>query len=322
MTDQRGSPDGDGADEIVISSEGEDVVLVRRIDRRLEARAKSDRPWLRRIVGLLIIGAAFYYGWKILNRKSEEIIKFHAERNRQLLSQEQTLEAVAAATNRETPAPASEKPGPISTGPDLSLPVPLDAATVTTISECTKRVNAFRQIDLDPTKITNGEATIESIFSPVFNPDPARNATRSRRTVNLQNVRIRTKTGEELRLHAAPKTQTGRLYLKLFRVANDGLPEEIAFPAAIKDLDGQPLSETAVTRFLMLSENPGRALEVERHESWSYPEKAGAQVIWSGDRIYDMQVFMPDKFLACSRGDRAGQPTMNCKCVDRTENRP
>lgn len=290
-------------------------VIVRRIDRKLAAREKADYPWTRRFIGFAIILAAFYFGWKSLNRQSAEILRRKAE----MAAQKPPLSPLGE-------APANQpgtSPSPTQTAQDaavspLTLPAgaplmsaPLDIATVNTISECTKGVNAFRQLDLRRKKSENGETTLESVFEPALDTGNDR----AKRVVNLQNVRIRTKTGAEWRLHASPQSQTGELHLKLFRVANDGLPEEIPFPPAIKDLADAPLTDAAVTRFLTFSEN-GSPLEIERHEAWSYPGKAGAQVIWSDGQIFDIQVFMAEKFLACSRGVRSGKPTVNCKCVD------
>lgn len=293
-------------------SEEEEVVLQRRIDRRLEANAKSDFPWLRRIVGLAIIAAAFFYGWRMLNSQSAEIVKHRVQEvANQMPAPEPTPEPLAT-----PPSVNPSKNGmtaPIATELADLQPAKLDGSTLNTIVECTKGAHAFRLLDLDKQTIADGSASLESLFKPVLVPQSGV----AKRSVQLQNVRIRLKNGDELRLHAAPKTQSGQLHLKLFRVADDGLPEEFEFPDAIKDLKDQPLSDHAVTKFLQLSETPGRAIEVERHETWSFPEKAGAQVIWSNDQIYELQVFMRNKFMSCSHGVRAGVASMNCKCIDR-----
>ena len=292
----------------------EEVVVQRRIDRRLEP--KRDYPWLRRIVGFAIIGAAFFYGWRTLNRQSAEIVKYHAQNQAMLpkTSPSPLKQLSSQIGNDVSKTPnANGMTAPIATEYGVEVPAPLDGPTLNTISECTKGANPFRALDFDRESIARGNSTLESVFKPVFN------ASTARRTVQLQNVRIRTKTGDELRLHGAPQTQNGRLYIKLFKVLDDGLPAEADFPDQIKDLKDQPLSDDAISRFLQLSETPGRALEVERHEAWSYPEKTGAQVIWSGDRIFELQAFMREKYLACSRGMRAGAPTITCKCVDRSK---
>lgn len=287
----------------------EEEVLVRRIDRRLEP--KRDYPWLRRIIGFTIIASAFFFGWKSLNRQTDAILKYRAQN--QALHPQGTATPAPLKQDDTKKQNVSGMTAPIATEYGVDMPAPLDGPTLNTISECTKGANAFRNLNFDREKIASGDATLETVFTPVFVATKGQ----SKRTVQLQNVRIRTKTGEELRLHGSPQTQNGLLYLKLFKVLDDGLPAEADFPEAIKDLKDQPLSDYAISRFLLLSETPGRALEVERHEAWSYPEKAGAQVIWSGDRIFELQVFMRGKFLACSRGMKSNLPNISCKCVDR-----
>lgn len=289
-------------------AEDEEVVLVRRIDKRLAAREK-DFPWVRRVLGFSVIALAFYLGWTMLNRKSEEILRIHAQQKKE----EARRDANYAAAHPSPSASSEPILKPILNGRDLVPSVALDGPTVAAIAECTKGVNAFRQLDLDPAKAAKGEATLETVMAPAF----IESRGSARRTVNLQNIRIRAKNGEEWRLHASPKTQNGQLYLKLFRVASDGLPEEIPFPDSLKDLSESKLSDEAVQRFLQESNRPGEAIEIERHEAWSYPEKAGAQVILSDGKIFDLQVFMRDRFLACNRGSKAGEATISCKCVER-----
>lgn len=300
-----------------LGNDEEEIVLKRRIERRLEARSKWDMPWARRIVGAAIILAAFVYGWRTLNQQSKELIR---ARNEAKAREAQTANVVVGPSATPASAVPSEDgmTGPIGSDHEDTGPAKLDSATMTSISDCTKGANAFRLLDFNKKAIADGSSEIESVFKPVLVPQKDV----AQRSVQLQNVRIRTKSGEELRLHATPQGESGRLYFKLFRVANDGLPESIEFPDSIKDLKDQPLSDQAITRFLMLSETPGRALEVERHESWTFPDrsgrgKSGAQVIWSGDRIFELQVYLNRKFLTCSRGTRAGSAVMSCKCVER-----
>lgn len=280
-------------------------ILVRRIDKKLEEQNKGDLPWVRRIVGFLIIGAAFYFGWKMLDDRAQDLAKHTKPPGLSPVGESPGTTKSDSILDQSSPAMATlEEVTPLA-------PAPLDAATVTMISECTKGVNAFRMLDLDREKTTKGEATLESIFQPVF----LEKAGSVRRTKLLQNVRIRAKNGEEWRLHASPQKQNGALSLQLFRVANDGLPEKIQFPDELKDLENAPLTDEAVKRFLGEAQVPGRAIEIERHEAWSYPDRAGAQLIWSDDMIFDIQVFMRDRFLACNRGLKAGAPQVLCKCV-------
>lgn len=305
----------------------EDEIIVRRIDERLARRDQSDLPWLRRIVGASIIVGAFWYGWTELNRKSDEIVqRTKREAARKLIA---VPEGKSAAGVFSGISPESKLGQAVSTNvsanasevSDLAPPLEskpsvfLSPESLTTISKCTKGVPAFRRMDLGGA--TSGGSSLESVFKPVLTTASGR----ARRSVQLQNLRIRTKAGEELRLHASPKTQKGELYLSLFRVAKDGLPEEIPFPPEIADLSGQKVDDAKIAKFLSLSELPGRALAIERHEAWSFPENVGLQIISSDDQIYDLQAFMPNRFLACSRGLSAGLATVNCKCVERG-NRP
>lgn len=288
-----------------------DEVIVRRIDKRLAKRDETDLPWLRRIVGFAIIIGAFWYGWTMMNQKSAELI--------QQTKREAALSRVSPTTDTSKtsssliplPGPQDSKAPPEKSPPAVA--VLLDPQSLTTISECTKGVNAFRGLDLNASVAASGTASLESVLKPVL---VARKGL-VRRSIQLQNIRIKTKTGEELRLHAAPKTQGGDLYMSLFRVAGDGLPEEVPFPKELAELKEKKVDEASIAKFLTLSETPGHALAIERHEAWSFPEKNGLQIIFGDDLIYDLQVFMPDRFLACSRGVRADAPAVICKCVQR-----
>lgn len=287
---------------------GEDgPVFVRRLDRRLAKAREGDRPWLRRAVGLLVIVIAFYVGWRMMDRETDEIIR-HVKTQYHRPS-EPTGRVGGSDTSSTAPTPSVILKPAVESLPDL---VPLTGETLNQIADCTKGVNAFRRLALKTE--TTSPATLESVFFPVLVSEPGV----ARSTVNLQNVRMRSKNGEEWRLHAAPKTQDGKLHMKFFRVASDGLPEELPFPESLQDLADQPINEAAIARFLSLAATPGQAIEIERHEAWSFPETAGAQVIWSGSQIMDLQVFMKDRFLACARGSKAGEPQVICKCVDRS----
>lgn len=285
-------------------------VFVRRLEKRLAANEASDRPYLRKFIGFLIIIAAFYFGWKSLDRDAAEIKRRRAEN---------------VAVNEDTPVTApsatpqvklSSVPSKVASNPDIAEAIekaPLDSATIEVISDCTKGANAFRLLSLKPGKSAENPATLESVFKPVLEKSAGKN----RVSLQLQNVRIRAKNGEEWRLHASPNAASGKLSLKLFRVASDGLPEVIAWPKDLEDLASAPLTDDAVSRFLQHAAKPGRALEIERHEAWSYADGSGLQIIWADEHIFDIQAFTRDRFLACNRGERAGRPRVTCKCLNR-----
>ncbi len=301
-----------GHDAENITADDENApVFVRRLEKRLENARKGDRPWIRRIVGGLVILLTFYIGWRMLDAQREAIAAHLKKR----AAQEARMNGGTGSVTSTTPSAPVPTPAVILKPVVENTPVsvPLTAETLDQIAECTKGSNPFRQLHLKAD--AQNPATLESVFAPVLISE--RNGV-ARSSLNLQNVRMRVKGGEEWRLHAAPKTQNGALHMKLFRVAPDGLPEEIPFPPELADLADQPVNESAIARFLTLSVTPGQAIEIERHESWSFPEKAGAQVIWSGNQMFDLQVFMKEKFLACSRGAKAGEPQVICKCIDRS----
>ena len=52
---------------------GEEVVLKRRIEERIERLEKGDRPWLRKIIGWMIIVLSLATGWKLLTDRSQTI---------------------------------------------------------------------------------------------------------------------------------------------------------------------------------------------------------------------------------------------------------
>jgi hypothetical protein len=285
------------------SDNGEDVVLERRIDRRLRDLETGDRPWLRRFVGVSIILASVYFGWKMMGSRIDQV----REEVTRLKVQ------IPAPTPAPKPAVGLVESQAKNLTPGLSDLVSggalVDVQAATTISECTKGVDAFRLLNLDANAVSKGALTLEQTFSTVLKEERGR----VKRTTTLENIRIRTRDGRELRLHITPRDQKGRLFAQLFQVADDGLPEEIDFPAALAELKTNPVSNQMRLQFLQLADPPGVPIETERHESWSFADKSGVQLIVANDFIFDMQVFTKDRFLACARAN--GRSV--CKCVDK-----
>lgn len=285
------------------SENDDDVVIERRIDRRLRDLETSDRPWLRRFVGAMIIVASVYIGWKMMGYRVKEL----NEEVSRLKTQ------IPAPTPAPKPSEVLSVPGAKSETSGLAEGATggalVDVQAATTISECTKGVDAFRYLKLDAEAIAKGTLTLEQTFSSVLKEERGR----VKRTTTLENIRIRTRDGRELRLHITPRDQKGRLFAQLFQVADDGLPEEVEFPAALAQLKTNPISNESRLQFLQLSDPPGVPIETERHESWSFSDNSGVQLIVANDFIFDMQVFTKDRFLACVRAN--GKST--CKCIDK-----
>lgn len=259
-------------------------VIERRADRRRRLMEQADSPMLRRIVGGAIIAATLYYG--LFGTRSFE------RRN-----------------SRKAPGAeaADQLKQPVLTLPNLSLKptsTPIDniglyeklnqlsPETIATISDCTKGVDSLRLIDLKA-------ANLDQVFAPTLPKN---------RRLELQNVRIHVPSGKEWRLHANPEGQAGELRFKLFQVAQDGLPESIPFPPELHDLAGAKWTAEGVEQFKKL----GRLIEEESHEIYSFRDKTGIQMIRINGVILDMQIFMGERFLACSR-DRSRGVTI-CQC--------
>lgn len=260
-------------------------VIERRVDRRRRMMEQADSPTLRRIVGGAIIAATLYYG--LFGSRSFErrtVKKSSAEETSNQLKQPVlTLPNLSLSA---TPAPA-ESLGPVE---KVS---PLNAETIATISECTKGVDSLRLIDL---KATN----LDQILAPILS---------GKRRLELQNVRIQIPSGREWRLHSSPEGQAGELRFKLFQVAQDGLPESIPFPTELSALAGAAWSPEAVEQFKKL----GRVIEEENHEIYSFRDKTGIQMIRVNGAILDVQLFMGERFLACSRDRARGNTLCQCK---------
>lgn len=283
----------------------EEIVLERRIERRLRELETSDRPWLRRIVGSLIIVLSIYVGWKLMGSRIQHV----QEEVTRLRDQ------IPAPTPAPKPSDGLASPqGPtVAPAPELADLATggarLDVDAATTISECTNGVDAFRLLNLDAGQIAQGTLTLEQAFAPVLKEERGR----VKRTTTLENIRIRTRDGRELRLHVTPRDQKGRLFAQLFQVASDGLPEEVEFPTSLASLKTNPITNEMRLQFLQFADPPGVPVETERHESWSFADKSGVQLIVSNDFIFDMQVFTKDRFLACVRAN--GRSV--CKCIDK-----
>lgn len=282
---------------------GEDVVIDRRIDKRLRNLEATDRPWLRRIVGSLIILISAYAGWKMMGARTEEV-------KREMVRLQGQIPAPTPATSSSpTLNAASESKTQAFARAQVEGGALVDTEAANTISECTKGVDAFRNLKLDAASVATGQLSLEQVFSPVLREERGL----AKRVTSLENIHIRTRDGKELRLHITPRDQKGRLYAQLFRVADDGLPEEMDFPETLVDLKTNPITKDLRFKFLQLADPPGVPLETERHESWSFADKSGAQLIVANDFIFDMQVFTKDRFLACVRA----QGKSVCKCVDK-----
>jgi len=52
---------------------GEEVVLKRRIEERIEKLEHGDRPWLRKLIGWSVIIASLAAGWSLLDERSRTI---------------------------------------------------------------------------------------------------------------------------------------------------------------------------------------------------------------------------------------------------------
>ncbi len=276
----------------------EEVVLERRIERRLQEFESSDRPWTRRILGSLIILASGYAGWKMIGARTEEA-KVELARIKTQIPPPTAAQTGLEAKNSSTVVSADVASG--------GAQVDVTAANI--IAECTKGADAFRLLNLDANAIAQGTLTLEQAFSEVLKEDRGR----VKRTTSLENIRIRTRDGRELRLHITPRDQKGRLFAQLFQVAKDGLPEEIDFPESLADLKTKPVSSELRERFLQLADPPGVPIETERHEAWSFADKSGVQLIAANGFIFDMQVFTEGRFLACARAN--GKSV--CKCVEK-----
>lgn len=285
------------------SENDHDVVIERRIDRRLRELETGDRPWLRRFVGAFIILASVYFGWEMMGSRvdqvQEEVTRLKVQIPAPTPAPKPSVGLAESQTKNSEPGLSD-----LATGGAL-----IDVQTATTIAECTKGVDAFRLLNLDANAVSKGALTLEQTFSTVLKEERGR----VKRTTTLENIRVRTRDGRELRLHITPRDQKGRLFAQLFQVADDGLPEEIDFPAALSDLKTEPISNQMRLQFLQLADPPGVPIETERHESWSFADKSGVQLIVANDFIFDIQVFTKDRFLACARAN--GKSV--CKCVDK-----
>ncbi|MDX9731969.1 MAG: hypothetical protein RBT63_09375, partial [Bdellovibrionales bacterium] len=235
MTDQRDQGDGNqgngnrnnerGLNDLgpeQLGPEPEEVVLERRIDRRLAQQQAGDWPWVRRLVGLIIIVGAFVLGWRMLAERSAEVIRL-SERSKAVVP---PLSGAIADTTGETSEVIQVDSTPQDThdhgdanvlgrvvSPVRMERAILDSREANTIADCTKGQDAFRQIDLNAGTIAAGQATLETVFAPVVSSNRTVNTElssgRAKRTLQMQNVRILDAKGQELRLHAAPRTQDG-----------------------------------------------------------------------------------------------------------------
>lgn len=264
---------------------GDKNMIERRVDRRRRLMEQADSPTLRRIVGGVIIAATLYYG--LFGSRSFE--RRAANKTAADESSGQLKQPVLTLPNLSL----SATPAPVESRGPVEKVSPLSADTIATISECTKGVDSLRLIDLKA-------AVLDQILAPALS---------GKRRLELQNVRIQIPSGREWRLHASPEGQAGELRFKLFQVAKDGLPESIPFPTEISALKGAAWSPEAIEQFKKL----GRVIEEENHEIYSFRDKTGIQMIRVNGAILDAQVFMGNRFLACSRDRARGNTLCQCK---------
>lgn len=304
------SKDHEGGDDEFAS---EDLVYERRLERRLRRIQEADRPWLRRTVGVLIILITLFVGWRLIVARNQEIVELHRQSTREFVH-----EKMVEKNGSDSKDVSSEKSDTVDGFEAMqSIEAFLDAPTVTTIAECTKGVDAFRLLNVSKESVAKGEATLDTVFAPVLQPKLAG----AKRQVNLLNIRILDQSGKEIRLHVLPEGESGKLRTKLFGVDLDGLPDpEVRFSEEIEKLRGIPYSEEVERTFLKFGQRPGKLLETELHESFSYRDRSGLQIIRSNGRISELQVFANKKFLACTKRKSAinRDTTVDCKCLDRS----
>lgn len=304
------SKDHEGGDDEFAS---EEVVYERRLERRLRRIHEGDRPWLRRAVGVSVILITLVVGWRLIVARNQEIVEMH--RQSQLEFEQAKMLEANGSDSKEVSSAKSE----IAERVETLVPIEafLDGPAVTTIAECTKGVDAFRLLNLSKESVSKGEATLDSVFAPVLEPKlPG-----VKRQVNLLNIRILDVTGKEIRLHVVPDGESSKLRTKLFGVDSDGLPDpEVRLSEEIEKLRDIPYTVEVEKAFLKFGQSPGKLLETESHESFSYRDRSGVQIIRSNGRISELQVFANKKFLACTRRNSAsGRDTaVDCKCLDRS----
>lgn len=292
-----------------VDDKSEDVVYERRLERRLRRIRENDRPWLRKVIGVLVILTSIFVGWRLIVARNQQIVEMHRQSQRDYQAQT----SPGNLGPNPTGSVAEQEPPLESRSPEAYLDIP----TANIISECTKGVDAFRLLNLSGEMLSKGEATLDSVFAPVLEAK----STGVKRQVNLLNIRIRDKSGAEVRMHAVPEGESGKLRTKLFGVDAEGLPDDEAkFSAEIEKFRDVAYTAAIEKEFLKLGESPGVLLETESHEVFTYRDRSGVQVIRSNGKIAELQVFAKQKFLACSKRLEANRhaATVECKCLDRS----
>lgn len=269
--------------------------IERRAERRRRLMAQTDSPVLRRVVGGLIIVATIYYGLygprSYERGTTDKVTSKTIDQGR--TGKPQPPVFTLPGIGLKTPAPAQSGAGEAPDNGRVNQKVSaLNAETLATISDCTKGIDSFRLIDLKAT-------TLDQVLAPVLP---------KKLQMELHNVRMQIATGREWRLHASPEGQAGGLRFKLFQVAAAGLPEPISFPPELSQLQNAPWSADAIEQFKKI----GKLIEEETHETYSFRDKTGIQLIRVNGAILDLQAFLGARFLACSR-DRARGSTL-CQC--------
>lgn len=298
----------------------EEVVFERRLERRLRRIHEGDRPWLRRFIGVTIILISIFLSWRIVVSRNQQIVEMYHQSEREFQEQERRKKEQAGA--QLDPALGPNPTGPSqdhATVPEdvVAVEAFLDVPTANTISECTKGVDAFRLLNLSSDVLSKGEATLDSVFAPALEAK----ALGVKRQVNLLNIRIRDAAGVEVRMHAVPDGESGKLRTKLFGADAEGLPDDEAkFSTEIEKFRDIPYTAAIEKEFLKLGKHPGSLLETETHEVFTYRDRSGIQVIRSNGKIAELQVFAQKKFLACSKrtGKSRHAATVECKCLDRS----
>ncbi len=298
------------------------MVYERRLERRLRRIRENDRPWLRRVIGVSVILLSIFVGWRLIVARNHQIVEMHRQSQREFQEQERR-KGEQAGTKATSGVASGLGPNPTGSVTEedpaldaLDVPAYLDIPTVNVISECTKGIDAFRLLNLSGEVLSKGEATLDSVFAPALEAK----AIGVKRQVNLLNIRIRDAKGTEVRMHAVPDGESGKLRTRLFGVDQEGLPDDEAkFSPEIEKFRDVPYSTLIEKEFLQLGASPGRLLETETHEVFTYRDRSGIQVIRSNGKIAELQVFGKKKFLACSKqaGATRHAATVECKCLDR-----
>jgi hypothetical protein len=155
-------------------------------------------------------------------------------------------------------------------------------------------------LDCLPELQLSTEGSAENVFTRLF--EALKPNIAASRELALRNVHVRLRDGSVRRLQILPGDGAGRMVLRYFTVDAEDLPVPEALPLDLQNIS----TDEAARRFM----NEGEVLLDESEETLRWNDRKSARVIFHGEKVVQLQLFLDQRALLCDVGARNA-----CTCM-------